>query len=261
MLKYHLFTIRTLSNMHVGSGDTNFGVVDNLIQRDPTTNYPYISSSSLKGALREHCESNGLDSVSKIFGKEAKNNNESAPGSYKFFPAYILSIPVRSDIRAYFNGTCPNICSSFKKILDDFSINYKFNYNIPKPEKVEICENNKMGTVEGYEVKYNNDISDKNFKDLFGAYPAIFPDEIFLNDVALNMPVVARNKLENGRSENLWYEEVVPRESRFYFIVGAPENDSDFNAFVESITKSPVQIGANASIGYGFSLISLVSEV
>jgi len=74
MIKYHLFMIETVSNMHVGSGDSNFGVVDNLVQRDPATTYPYISSSSLKGALREHFESNNVDKnvIEAIFGSEPR---------------------------------------------------------------------------------------------------------------------------------------------------------------------------------------------
>ena len=47
------YLIECLTNMHVGSGGANYGVVDNLVQRDSVTNIPIINSSSLKGALRE----------------------------------------------------------------------------------------------------------------------------------------------------------------------------------------------------------------
>ena len=35
-----MYVINTLSNMHVGSGEVNYGVIDNLIQRDSVTNLP-----------------------------------------------------------------------------------------------------------------------------------------------------------------------------------------------------------------------------
>jgi CRISPR-associated protein Cmr4 len=52
-MKTTLYKINTLSNLHVGSGDINFNVIDNQVQRDPVTNLPNINSSSLKGAFRE----------------------------------------------------------------------------------------------------------------------------------------------------------------------------------------------------------------
>ena len=36
-----MYVINTLSNMHVGSGEVNYGVIDNLIQRDSVTNLQY----------------------------------------------------------------------------------------------------------------------------------------------------------------------------------------------------------------------------
>ena len=47
------FKITAKTNMHVGSGDTNYGIIDKLVQRDVLSNLPMIHSSSLKGALRE----------------------------------------------------------------------------------------------------------------------------------------------------------------------------------------------------------------
>lgn len=66
-----LFHITAITNLHVGSGTENIGVVDNLIQRDVITKLPIIHSSSLKGALREHCNCNKDQNViDYIFGSE-----------------------------------------------------------------------------------------------------------------------------------------------------------------------------------------------
>jgi len=49
-----LYIIEALTNIHVGSGDINFDIIDNQVQKDAITGYPVIHSSSFKGALREH---------------------------------------------------------------------------------------------------------------------------------------------------------------------------------------------------------------
>ena len=54
MYKNEAYIIRTKTNLHAGSGDTNFGIVDKQVQRDSISNLPIINSSSLKGAIRDH---------------------------------------------------------------------------------------------------------------------------------------------------------------------------------------------------------------
>ena len=73
----------------------------------------------------------------------------------------------------------------------------------------------------------------------------------------LDLPVIARNNLENGISKNLWYEEVVPSDSRFTFMIIGP--DELMTKLNEVITETTVQIGANASVGYGFCKITLLN--
>ena len=50
------FVLNFQTNLHAGSGDANYGIIDKLVQREPATNRPIIHSSSLKGALREYFE-------------------------------------------------------------------------------------------------------------------------------------------------------------------------------------------------------------
>ena len=66
------YFIQCITNLHVGSGDANYGIVDKLVQRDTVYNYPTIHASSLKGALREHFENLWVKDpakVNEIFGK------------------------------------------------------------------------------------------------------------------------------------------------------------------------------------------------
>ena len=67
-MKTDLYLINTLTSLHVGSGDINFDIIDNQVQKDEISKNPIIHSSSLKGALREHFESRGDSFVNYIFG-------------------------------------------------------------------------------------------------------------------------------------------------------------------------------------------------
>jgi len=75
-----------------------------------------------------------------------------------------------------------------------------------------------------------------------------------------HLPVIARNHLENGQSTNLWYEQVLPRQTRFSFTLLRPENVQIATDFDTRLTgKGLVQIGANASVGYGYCNIHQVT--
>ena len=61
-----------------------------------------------------------------------------------------------------------------------------------------------------------------------------------------DLPVIARNFLDDGVSKNLWYEEVVPHGSVFCAVIITPgsEMELDFSEYI--------QVGGHASIGCGF---------
>ena len=63
-----VYGIKCITNLHMGSGDVNFNIVDNEVQRDPVTEYPSMYSSGIKGALREYFENSASkDKVIDIF--------------------------------------------------------------------------------------------------------------------------------------------------------------------------------------------------
>jgi len=77
---------------------------------------------------------------------------------------------------------------------------------------------------------------------------ATFNGESF-KTIAKDLPVIARNHIEDGTSNNLWYEEVVPHQTVFItFIAGTGNLLTEFEA---ELAKAIVQIGGNATIGYG----------
>lgn len=230
-MKATLYTIECISNLHVGSGQDNDGVIDGLIQRDVVTSLPCINASSLKGALREHCEEwnkNHKDkekvNVINLFGKQGEGKENCAPGKYRFLDASILSIPRPSANVPFIQVTCDEVVTELQDKASLFGVGLGDNEEKTILDLANVSEQNKC-SYEDFK-KYNND----------------------------ELPVIARNCLENGVSKNLWYEQVLPRKSRLAFFILHDEDEID-EVFNSAITSVPVQIGANASVGYGICVI------
>lgn len=224
-MKAKFFTIEVLSNLHVGNGEINFGMIDNLIQRDAITELPNINSSSLKGALREffnHLEKSGKKkgswTVNNIFGSDPREQKKRQQGSVRFFEADLIAIPVRDDNKPYVMVSSQETIDGLKAKMKNFDVKVseKFNEAIKTPQIVP-----------------------------FVAFKDICSDE--------ELPVLSRNNLESGQSTNLWYEQVLPKHSILVFaVMGEGET---FESFCKELNGVQVQIGANATIGYGFCQI------
>lgn len=232
-MKATLYTIECISNLHVGSGQDNDGVIDGLIQRDVVTDLPCINASSLKGALREHCEkwnkAHNEDAkkvnVVKLFGKKVGGEENCEAGEYRFLDASILSIPRPSVNAPFVQVTCDEVVTELQDKASLFGVG--------------LGDNEKDTILDLANVLETNKCSYKDFKKYSN------------ND---ELPVIARNCLENGVSKNLWYEQVLPRKSRLAFFI--LHDDGEINkAFDSAITSVPVQIGGNASVGYGICVI------
>jgi len=271
-MKTDAYLITCLTNMHVGSGEANYGVVDNLVQRDPITEVPIINSSSLKGALREFFSNEwkaeqdkaGKDKLNYVFGPDTSRDvgTPNGVGHYKFFEANLIVLPVRSNIKPFYRATSKNVLEEInnkaKAIgIDNFNIN-PFNDTAITKDKPKVTDNSKP-MLEDYQAE-NGLTFNTTVKNYLGDDLALFYYDNF-KDLVKRLPVIARNNLENGQSQNLWYEEVVPRESRFVFFVSYPEDYSKVveKEFENELKNKTVQIGGNASIGYGYTIIKKIS--
>jgi len=270
-VKNDLYIITTLSNLHVGSGDINFDIVDNQVQRDAITGLPTIHSSSLKGAFRE--ASTQSKYTEYIFGADNKSDNQQA-GAFHFFEASLLSRPVRSNKKPYFMATSIGVIENFLTFIDDFEITIDTDIKLALEElskitvqegKPIIFENLNEVILEDFEatIYNNNNLNISILESFLGKNLALFNDKDFKE---LTLPVLARNYLEDGVSKNLWYEEVVPKKSKFYFAIAKPTNldEADRKEKLEAFEKrfdnsSRIQFGANKSIGYGYSKVEKVS--
>ncbi len=174
------YMIQCITNLHAGSGDTNYGVIDKLVQRDPVTGHPTIHASSLKGALREHFEKKQGTKVNTntVFGKEAKDGNDSETGDYKFLSADLLALPVRCTHRQF--------VLAFEEGLPA-QLNSKM--NIVAPQTGSLFQTSRPF-----------------------ASNAIYLDESVSTEIAAEDTVLAQNKWFNPFSINLQYN---PLASRF----------------------------------------------
>ena len=273
-MKTTLYKITTLSNLHVGAGDINFDVIDNQVQRDSITKLPNINSSSLKGAFRQHFTKEGeaqSNMVKYIFGPENSSNDSHQTGAYSFFEAQLLTRPARGNVKAYFNATSPQVIRNLLNTIENFNIEFDntlkqeleklSNIKVKKSNPV-IFENISNAILEDTKAKYHN-FDTLKLKDFLGDNLALFDDNDFQN---LDLPVLARNYLEDGESKNLWYEEVVPKQSTFFFCIAKPTNidPKDYDQKIKGFDNrfenegQIVQIGANKSIGYGFCKIKRI---
>ena len=266
-MKAHLFTIECLTNLHVGNGDANYNIIDNEVERDYVLNTPIIPSSGIKGALREHFEAKWGKKdlrITEIFGSDFGQTSlgKTEPGTYKFFGAQLLVRPMRvsEGTVSFVQVTSLENINAFLNLLSGVGIEKllgvqtaaKFSLDV---QKNVIYTNNpdKSRAVEGIktiefppEAKALEEFLDK----LVGGDYAIV-DKLSRYD----LPVLARNQLDNGISKNLWYEEIVPHKSLFAFVVLTP----DENIELEFEINTAVQFGGNASIGCGYTRVTEVS--
>lgn len=242
-----LFKLECITNLHVGNGDVNYNIIDNEVERDPVTNYPVIHSSGIKGAFREYFGKQGIDvaQIEKLFGSE---RGGAVPGSLKFLQADMLTMPMRASGggQVYYYVSTQTQLDLLKEKLEMIE---------GRELAIEVCNgdgNNKSNkgnkSAEGIELLKSLKLEKKTIY--------LMEEQKY---AGVSLPVMARNHLENGISQNLWYEEVVPHHSIFTFYVLADEEER-MQQFINVVQDKVVQFGGSASIGYGLCRVSVFGE-
>lgn len=250
-MSVNIYKIECLTNLHVGSGDVNYNIVDNEVERDAVTGYPVVHASGLKGALREHFSKKDKSelgfNITDIFGQES-GSGEIKAGSYKFLDAHIICRPMRVSSSSLASIPVVSIksvndfikrlnvfgCEKFgTELIDDINFG---EFNFLSNVKGIFIEGEKAGEIPTQAAKVL-----RKLETIIGEKYAVVKD---FN--SYDLPVVARNCLdeENG---NLWYEEVVPHDSVFYTIIITPDEKMKLDL------SEIIQIGGHASIGCGFT--------
>lgn len=216
------------TNLHAGNESTvNFSVIDKAIQRDVTTNLPCINSSSLKGAIKEYmseCVKMDALVLKDIFGSVKSDLKDIKKGSVLFFDASLLFIPKQCG-----EGKTYELVYS-DKVLEDFSKKVNNLIEGKGISKETLLE--KVRSIMGTKNVSSNSVDGDTFTT-------------YCNDDAL--PIITRNCLENGESTNLWYEQVLPSLSVLATVIVTKESGQ-----MDLLNEKIVQIGANATIGYGY---------
>lgn len=270
-MKKSIWFIKAETNLHVGNENTSsVGLIDKEVQRDVLTGIPCINSSSLKGAMNEYATSVAKLSPGArvaIFGVDRGNEiKETRKGHSLFFDAQLLLLPVQDDTKLYRLVTCKEVLYRYVSLLAKMGIKY------PYEELVEAL----VKCSEGHFDKETGIVKCSRFEE-------------YCSDD--DLPVIARNS-QMGVG-NLWYEQVVPHKSVFGTllvyppIIEVPIKDSSKSedikepiedtkaelannktetinmgeAINKTFDKKIVQIGANATIGYGYCSFIKVKEI
>ncbi len=262
------YRVKCITNLHVGDGESNYNIIDNQIERDPVNNYPVIFSTGVKGALREHFVGSGVPStdIDFIFGK-GKNAEETEQGNVKFTNAYLLAIPMRASkgSKSFYMVTSPGMLEQLF-VLEESLRRIEYVEAREEIKNLKECitnSNEESISVEGCEPVSKK--AEKSLKDFLDGWFGKDVDVIIVTEDIMRKhryPVQARNCLNNGKSENLWYEEYVPHGAIFYFYTLAmPPVENGVTKFFDSIKKYPLaQFGANATVGFGLARVEEVQE-
>lgn len=264
------YLIRALTNLHAGAGDANFGIIDKHVQRDSLTDLPTIFASSIKGSLRELLSGSlSAPTVKEIFGSDNKGGDQAGQnslqqGRYVFYQAKLLALPIRSSHDLFYMATTPYLIQDLLDDLERRGMAEHANEGLrtlagmarqvfegaPKhfgPADAEI-------QMEGMSANHAGTtlVMDDQLKAAIGSRIVLLHVNDFAR-LAEELPTVARNSLNNGISVNLWYEEIVPREARFYCPVldTAPDGaGAELDQGLQAV-NGLVQIGGNATVGNG----------
>lgn len=250
-MKVEFYKIQCVTDMHIGSSDVNYNIVDNQVERDAVTGFPIIHASGFKGALRDALEGVDETTMQTIFGT-GSGKADMKSGSCKFLDAIMLARPMRvaeSKSMASIPVATRASINNFIELLDTFGCN-KFGIN-PLPE-IDFGDNCFLTNspesilIEGDATgKLPEEVNQelKKIKSIINGHIALATN---FDDYEL--PVMSRTRISSTGSQNLWFEEVVPHGSIFCF--GVISNGT-------SLAIPPLmQIGGNASIGRGIVRIT-----
>ena len=251
----HLIKMECLTGLHVGSGDVNFNIIDNEVEKDPVTGRPTINASGVKGAFRDAYKTEGRD-MKRIFGSEGKNDDETTTGEYKFLNAELLTRPLRASGTgvASVPVTTIDTLNSYLRRLTGFGCNHYDIEEIVYSGDYTLLSRDGKVYVEGERTEKMPDKLAAQLDLLSDVLPANTVIAKTFDDYPL--PVIARNCLDNGISKNLWYEEYVPQTSVFYTLILTDDKELDPALGVGKV----VQFGGHFSIGYGFMKLTEIGR-
>jgi CRISPR-associated protein Cmr4 len=277
-----------LTSTHVGAGSAA-GAIDLPIARERHTGHPLLPASGLKGVLRR-VPGLAEPAVRALFGppppqKGQKDSDRLIPGDATFTDGLLLAFPVRCLSHGFVWVTCPQVIARWRRLREA--------HGLTAPE-VHISADRPTATFghAGALVVEDLAISTAGFGTA-GSEPlqtvakawsrllprgdglavtlperlVCLPDADFGHLVRHTTPVTARVQLTPGKTTdkyvdeqqnefegNLWYEETLPPDCLFSFVLGERKAGAEVRALLDALAARPVlQIGANETVGQGLS--------
>ncbi|WP_437207038.1 type III-B CRISPR module RAMP protein Cmr4 [Planctomicrobium sp. SH664] len=273
-MKTMLYGLFAESPIHPGAGQST-GFVDLPVAREAATDYPVIVGSGMKGALLGMARDYDWDESKRndVFGKHDN------AGGLLVSDARLLLLPVRSLTSSYMWLTCPHLIERYsrdrKRTLDiDEQLRSLALEDVaeqpPKYLGIDVGElfleerqfayagNLPDGLIETLRPLFAHDTAAARLSKQL----AIVSDESFAWFARYGLSVNARNVLDekNKTSKNLWYEETLPPDSLFYWLL-AERSAGALDKVKELFEKRPyIQVGGNETIGHGWFALSTPQE-
>lgn len=272
------------TSVHVGGGES-VGAIDLAIAREKYTDFPFIPSSGVKGALRSHFshQSNLKDQVSAIFGPE--NDGAEHAGAAVFTDARILLFPVRSLKGVFAWITCPLVIERFNR---DLRLAGHEGKGIPVPaidSDKAIVSSESENTMDGKVVleEYSYGIEEKEINEFVNFLTNTFPDlpeyDYWKKKLKTNLVILSDDEFRDFAKSStevqaririnsetktvdsgaLFYQENLPSDTLMYTVVAAhnsfkkedDQNADDIFKTLKKLNTQSVQLGGNESVGKG----------
>lgn len=292
-MEARLAFVHALSPLHAGTGQ-GIGVIDLPIAREKATGIPFLPGSSVKGSLRDLCDTANQE---KIFGTANNTANQTMEhaGSVQFSDQRLLLLPIRSLVGTFAWVTSPYILQRFVRDAKVAGIN-----NLPANPTIleetsclvtttsclkhKVVNNNSKVFLEDLDLTPNDMNSDKTdiwakwiaenifddteWQDMLKARFCIVSDDLlsFLLETATEVSARIVINDESKTAENLWYEETLPTETILSgLVIANPTKKANVSATdvfktITTITNKTVQFGGKATVGHGLCSVKLINQ-
>jgi len=279
------------TSIHPGAGQSA-GFVDLPVAREAATDYPVIVGSSMKGALRDRAREAQLENIDSIFGKQETG------GTLLVSDARLILLPVRSLKSQYKWVTCPHLIERLSRDMarsrclaatpaacapDDRQFDAlrtaleSSNDSTPKylgqndgdlflEERQFSNAGNLASNCPGLIDSLKPLIAHQPTADRIDKQLVVISDNDFVWFARYGLSVNARNVLHETKktSENLWYEETIPPDALFYWLL-AQRSDQPVAGNDDALTvtrqllmsRRYIQVGGNETVGQGWFAVAL----
>jgi CRISPR-associated protein Cmr4 len=287
-----LLFVHALSPLHAGTGQ-GVDVIDLPIAREKATGIPYLPGSSIKGVLRDACQSTVRNVV---FGPEAGVNASEHAGAAHFSDARLVLLPVRSAAGTFAYVTSPYLLERLARDAADAGLGNNFPKTKPSKTECFVYENTTLKIQIGKDAKEQRvvledlDLTPQNVPSAtdtqvpswnqwldehifpgIGERLCIVHDDVMSYLLKTATEVVARIRLNNEtkivEAGALWYEESLPTESVLVSLLMCGKGRSNKHAMeavevhktLMDLTDKARQFGGKATVGRGLCRLYLKS--